>query len=126
MLILFKPWRVVGDLWTLGQTWVTAFDDFVEGCGNRIKSILDNMQVLHECRDVKDVEDQCRREARHDNIWSGWSERNEVEQFAGDVIEDDLLDHIDSVVSYVSDRNSRVDADVIERLNELVLGSPRS
>ena len=37
----------------------------------------------------------------------------------GDVIEDDLLDHIDSVVSYVSDRNSRVDADVIECLNEL-------
>jgi len=119
MLVLFKPWRVVEDLRTHGQTWVDAFNEFMEVCDESIKSLLDNMQVLHECRDAKDVEDRRRRDARHDNFRSGWSQRNEVEQFAGDVFEDDLLDHIDSVVNFASDRNSRVNADVVDCLNEL-------
>ena len=119
MLVMFKPWRVVGDLRTPGQTWVNAFDEFMEACNNSIRVVLDNMQVLHECRDAKDVEDRHRRDARRDNMRPGWSKRNGVEQFAGDVFEDDLLDHIDSVVNYASERNSRADAEVLDCLSEL-------
>lgn len=119
MLVLFKPWRVVGDLRAPSQTWVDAFFEFTEACDDSIKVVLDNMQVMHECRDAKDVEDRRRRDARRVNVQAGWSQRNEVEQFAGDVFEDDLLEHIDSVVNYASDRHSRADADVLNCLNEI-------
>lgn len=133
MLILFKPWRVAGDLRSPGQSWVDAFEEFLETCDNSIKGVLNNMQVLHECRDAKDTEDRRRRDARRENVQPRWSERNGVEQFAGDTTEDDLLDHIDSVINYASERNSRVNADVLECLGELdqsgifsTAGSPQS
>ena len=119
MLILFKPWRVAEDLRTPGQSWAQAFEEFLEMSDNSIKAILDNMQVLHECRDAKDTEDRRRRDARRENAQPRWSERNGVEQFAGETTEDDLLDHIDAVVNYASERNSRTTADVVECLDEL-------
>ena len=119
MLILFKPWRGVDDLRDDGQTWPSAFEAFLETCGQNIKRILNNMQVMHECKDAKDIEDQRRRSTRRQTGHSRWSKRNETEQFAGDVIEDDLLDHIDSVVNYASDRRAKSNADVLECLSEL-------
>ena len=119
MLILFKPWRMASDLRDAGETWAEAFNRFIEVCGEGTKHILDNMQVLHECKDAKDIEDRRRRDNRRNGTQSGWSDRNEVEEFAGDVIDDDLLDHLESVVNYAAERRSRVDADVIECLNEI-------
>jgi len=119
MLILFKPWCTVEDLRLPDQTWADAFSEFMETAQSGVKTVLENMQVLHECHDAKDLEDRRRRDARRDNIQLGRSRRNEVEQFAGDVIEDELLNHIDSVVNYASDRRSRVNGDVIECLREL-------
>ncbi|KAF6744733.1 hypothetical protein DFP72DRAFT_825280, partial [Ephemerocybe angulata] len=54
MLILFKPWRNVADLRTQGQSWIEAFDEFVKTCDPFSKSRMDNMQVLHECKDSRD------------------------------------------------------------------------
>jgi len=119
MLILFKPWRVVDDLRDDGQAWPSAFETFLETCDQNVKRVLDNMQVMHECKDAKDVEDRRRRSKRHQSDRSQWSKRNETEQFAGDVVEDDLLDHLDSVVNYASDRQAKSNADVLECLNEL-------
>lgn len=99
--------------------WVDAFDEFMGTCEDSIKFVIDNVQALHECRDAKDVEDRRRRDAHRDGAQSGWSKRNETEQFAGDIVEDDLLNHIDSVINYASNRHSRMDADVLECLNEL-------
>ena len=73
MLILFKPWRTGEDLQTPDQTWADMFDEFVKTCDDSTRSILNNMQVLHKCRDAKDVEDQRRRDMRRDNIPSRWS-----------------------------------------------------
>jgi hypothetical protein len=119
MLILFKPWRVADDLRDDGQTWPSAFKVFLETCNDITKCILDNMQVMHKCKDVKDMEDQCQRSTYHQSNHSQWSAHNETEQFGGDVIEDDLLDHLDSVVNYASDRRVKSNADILECLNEL-------
>lgn len=119
MLILFRPWQVASDLCDEGQTWPSAFEAFLETCDDRTKHVLDNMQVMHECKDAKDVEDERRRSARRDPQHSQWSRRNETEQFAGEVIEDDLLDHIDSVVNYASNCQSRMNVEVLECLSKL-------
>ena len=104
MLILFKPWCVAGDLRNTDETWVNAFDRFVGGCDERIRRILNNMQVMHECKDAKDIEDRQRRNDRRNGSRSGWSDTYEAEELAGGIIEEDLLDHLGSVVNYAADR----------------------
>ncbi|KAL1689113.1 hypothetical protein GGG16DRAFT_58528, partial [Schizophyllum commune] len=54
MLILFKPWRTSHDLRDEGQTWEDAFSEFLESCDTTYKEKMENMQILHECRDSKD------------------------------------------------------------------------
>ena len=51
MLILFKPWRSVGDLRDQTQSWDHAFSSFRSKMDSQHTQIMDNMQVLHECRD---------------------------------------------------------------------------
>ena len=72
MLILFKPWCVISDLQNPGEPWAEAFDRFVGTSSERIRRILNNMQVLHECKDAKDIEDRRRRNDRHNDSVSGW------------------------------------------------------
>ncbi|KZV98825.1 hypothetical protein EXIGLDRAFT_587538, partial [Exidia glandulosa HHB12029] len=54
MLTLFKPWRTAGDLRSSGQSWEHAFRDFQNTCRPEHLKIMDNMQVLHECKDSRD------------------------------------------------------------------------
>jgi hypothetical protein len=116
MLVLFKPWRTAHDLRDPTETWEEALARFVRTCTEGTRRILDNMQVLHECKDAKDIEDRRRRDARRDVTHSTSSHRSE--ELAGDVGED-LLDHLEAVVNYAADRRSRTNADVIECLNEI-------
>ena len=54
MLILFKPWRRASDLRSAGQSWESSFEEFTVECSIRYRKIMDNMQILHECRDSRD------------------------------------------------------------------------
>ncbi|KAI0038798.1 hypothetical protein FA95DRAFT_1457456, partial [Auriscalpium vulgare] len=54
MLILFKPWVHAGDLRDQGQSWADAFAAFHATCSPDLISIMNNMQLLHECRDSRD------------------------------------------------------------------------
>ncbi|KAJ7148125.1 hypothetical protein C8R43DRAFT_889264, partial [Mycena crocata] len=54
MLILFKPWRHAADLRHENQTWVDAFQQFTAHCSEEILERVDNMQILHECKDSRD------------------------------------------------------------------------
>lgn len=54
MLILFKPWRAVTDLKSNHQQWTNAFEAFRTYCTPECAVIIDNMQVLHECKDSHD------------------------------------------------------------------------
>ena len=54
MLIMFKPWRHTLDLCAPHETWSTAFETFMQNCPFEKKAIMDNMQILHECKDSRD------------------------------------------------------------------------
>ncbi|KAK0429964.1 hypothetical protein EV421DRAFT_1722283, partial [Armillaria borealis] len=60
MLIFFKPWVTASDLCGKGEKWSHAFDTFF-GKTSVWQSRLDNMQILHECRDSRDDHFECRR-----------------------------------------------------------------
>ncbi|KAJ7433598.1 hypothetical protein B0H11DRAFT_1643458, partial [Mycena galericulata] len=55
MLILFKPWRHADDLRQPGQSWQDAYAQFLrDNCPQEVLECIDNMQILHECRDSRD------------------------------------------------------------------------
>ena len=51
MLILFKPWRNAADLRNQGETWLAAFENFKHLCSSNIITLMNNMQLLHECKE---------------------------------------------------------------------------
>ena len=51
MLMLFKPWRHATDLRNQGETWIVAFETFKNMCSSNIITLMNNMQLLHECRE---------------------------------------------------------------------------
>ncbi|KAJ6604095.1 hypothetical protein DFH09DRAFT_848294, partial [Mycena vulgaris] len=54
MLILFKPWRHAEDLRHNNQSWSDAYAQFLLTCSEEIVRCIDNMQLLHECKDSRD------------------------------------------------------------------------
>ena len=64
MLILLKPWNTPQDLIKGYDTFEAAFNVFLQE-NQRWKSLLDNMQLLHECRDNRDDHFQDRSRARY-------------------------------------------------------------
>ncbi|KAJ7868967.1 hypothetical protein B0H14DRAFT_2294922, partial [Mycena olivaceomarginata] len=51
MLIFFKPWRHARDLKEDYLSWEEAFNFFTVTCSKSVHFKMDNMQILHECRD---------------------------------------------------------------------------
>ncbi|KAF9643180.1 hypothetical protein BDM02DRAFT_3075467, partial [Thelephora ganbajun] len=53
MLIFFKPWRKETDLRGGAIDWLEAFNEFLGSCTKETRKVMDNMQILHECKDSK-------------------------------------------------------------------------
>ena len=54
LLTLFVPWRAVTDLCDINQTWDDAFESGQEQISNHSWKIIENIQLLHECRKDRD------------------------------------------------------------------------
>ena len=65
MLILLKPWNTPQDLILEHENFEAEFQFFIQG-NEKWKPLLDNMQLLHECRDDRD--DHFERRSRARNI----------------------------------------------------------
>ncbi|KAF9786786.1 hypothetical protein BJ322DRAFT_1003671, partial [Thelephora terrestris] len=61
MLILFKPWRKEADLRGDAADWPEALDNFLKLCTEETRKVMNNMQILHECKDSKDSRYRMRR-----------------------------------------------------------------
>ncbi|RDX42566.1 hypothetical protein OH76DRAFT_1302355, partial [Lentinus brumalis] len=61
MLILFVPWRKPSDLRNSTETWTDAFERQRHVIPSALMKIIDNMNVLSECRDVRDSASNLRR-----------------------------------------------------------------
>lgn len=54
ILTLFVPWRAVTDLCDLDQTWEDAFHARQQYISNQSWEIIENIQLLHECKKDRD------------------------------------------------------------------------
>lgn len=99
MLILFKPWVLPTDLKAPDETWDTAFQRFASSCAPKYLDVMENMQMLHECKDSRDDHFASRRtrcRSRSDVIQSAWTEDIDVvndDTLDGNV-EDQVLEHL--------------------------------
>jgi hypothetical protein len=54
LLTLFLPWRTVTDLCDVNQTWEEAFKSRQNHISNHSWKIIENIQLLHECKKDRD------------------------------------------------------------------------
>ncbi len=54
LLTLFVPWRTVTDLCDINQTWEDAFKSHQTHISNHSWKIIENIQLLHECKKDRD------------------------------------------------------------------------
>lgn len=125
MLILFKPWRTVSDLKETDEGWVLAFEKFLATCPLRLRKIMDNMQVLHECKDSRDDHFQQRREKRVQGLRSLAAEYT-AQRDGGDGEEEEeednqesMLDHLTRIAAMRSNRHNAQVADADRVLRAL-------
>lgn len=101
MLALFKLWRHPAELKNNSQTWKEEFESWKQQTSPYICSIIDNMQVLHECKDCQDDHFQKRLNRRTKNRIANEMTNTFADTLDGelgdDEVEDALLQHLDEI-----------------------------
>ena len=119
MLILFKPWRVLSDLRRAGESWEDAFNVLSSTMDAGHVRVVDNMQILHECRDSRNDHMQTRfRERSKNNLVYRSGERgsgNDVDE----VDMSEVLEHLEDIDRMSSRRIDEANRDAQECLHEL-------
>jgi len=103
MLVLLKPWNKPEDLINGNETFENAFETFLQE-NVKWKPLLDNMQLLHECRDNRDDHFQMRSRTRtsaaqhaSDGIGRTTNDSDDFELTNAEMINDALLTHLTSI-----------------------------
>lgn len=114
MLVLFKPWRNPADLLQKFSTWDEAFKSFTKGCSSHHMYVMENMQLLHECRDSRDDHFEQRRNRRRataEVISTAWMTdvNAENDDLHADDTEEDILAHLQSIEDSRSLKRSRLE-----------------
>ncbi|KAF8313746.1 uncharacterized protein EI90DRAFT_3022554 [Cantharellus anzutake] len=52
MLCLLKPWRGLSMLKSQGETWTSAYENFLEGSHRHLPAIIGNAQFYYDCKDA--------------------------------------------------------------------------
>ncbi|OSD02449.1 hypothetical protein PYCCODRAFT_1445129 [Trametes coccinea BRFM310] len=71
MMILFVPWRHSSDLKATSESWRAAFERRHNELSSKLIEIIANINVLTECRDVRDACQASRRSAALASIADG-------------------------------------------------------
>lgn len=124
MLLLFRPWRTVDGLREHTQPWETVFDRWVSSATPYARAVMDNMQLLHECRDQRDNHIKAgdhRRWIGHDDESLASSTTGMARTTADQSLQSnddiDLLAHMRSLEAIRTQRQCRVDLDTQECLD---------
>lgn len=128
MLILFKPWKDPRELKADEEDWISAFRRFQVDCAPRVSRIMENMQLLHECKDSRDDHFTNRRNRfkdRDDNVATMWHRNTDVTDEDHELVEgdqaSDLAEHLHSIMSarsVIQDRINDLAKDCAYRLED--------
>ena len=110
MLILLKPWSDVSSLKPVNTSWMEAYQSFTASCDARILQLINNMQILHECKDSRD--DHFAKRSSERRSEARRAERDTVNARGGREIvngldETDVLAHLKDIDESWSEKISR-------------------
>ena len=119
MLILFKLWQVVTDLRSGEEPWEVTFNELSFALSVSHQSVVNNMQVLHECWDSRNDHMQTRF-CQH---LSGSAGHGPDDGGPGSNVEEvdmsEVLGHLKDIDHMSSRRIDEANHDALECLNEL-------
>jgi hypothetical protein len=119
MLILFWPWRNLADLRGVDESWESVFGKFSLAMSAGHQGVVENMQILHECRDSRDDHMQTRTWERPSGNAGlgidGNNPGNEVEE----IDMGEVLEHLEEIDRMSSRKNDEVDRETQECLSAL-------
>jgi hypothetical protein len=119
MLIIFKPWRTASGLRGLSESWEFAFEEFGKEMKMGHKHVVENMEVLHECRDSRNehMQTRIRNKTRSNagNEVEGGSAGNDIE----DIDMADVLEHLEDIDRMSSKRQSEARSETEKCLEKL-------
>jgi hypothetical protein len=100
-----------------GQSWSQAYQQFLLTCPEYIVQCIDNMQILHECKDSRDALFAKRRNRRRVglSLELQHGSRGSTDEFGEDT-DELLLEHLSSLESCRSQHSERSNADVLAAL----------
>jgi hypothetical protein len=119
MLIMFKPWRHARDLRMAGENWSSSFQKFIQNCSLPKKQIMDNMQILHECRDSRDdhfSQRRTRNRNRAHQLPQGMSRTAQMDDddiTTRDDTDEAVLEHLMSIAASRSTNMNKNQQDVL-------------
>ncbi len=119
MLILFKPWVGLHDLHDNNQSWSDTFTAFFGNAQPSVLKVLDNMQILHECRDSRDdhYAARCVRLSNASGYYGSGTDARTDDDFGGDGdTELAILQHLQSLDNAQSDHVAYTNKNVISCL----------
>ena len=98
MLIFFKPWWKVSDLWAGFENWPAAFAQYIYDNSNEdIQKTMDHMQILHECRDCQADHFRHHRSWHRNQNVSQEVQESWISEADGFADEQDILTHVEAV-----------------------------
>lgn len=119
MLILFKPWVDVSDLREQDMSWEDAFAQFITNASEYIRSVVNNMQLFHEC---KASGEERMRTGKHRGVHGvpvGQDGRHHEAATADEsqaYDHDDLMEHLGALEDLTSPRRVTMDRDTLDCL----------
>src|ERR1700722_15425522 len=119
MLIFFKPWRQASDLRSDSQSWQDAYIEFLNTCSPEYIAKMNNMQLLHECRDSRDDHFAQRMNKAHNDTQPSRSKNATQihDDFAyADCTENDILSHLLEVDDCHSQKKEKENLNVLHCL----------
>lgn len=127
MVILFEPWKDPRSLRKYGESWEAAFVRLRVSWSPSVHRMLENMQLLHECRDSRNDHFANRRNRaanRVDVVQTRWLEGAEAEcddpELCGEELTANLIEHLQSISASTSRIQSQVDSlarDCLDRMD---------
>ena len=108
MLILLKPWQNPFDLRTPGVSWSEEYQSFYHKCSERVRRIIDNMQVLHECRDARDDHFASRSKRARQGRMTGEGEEAEQNHIGESFSEEFIHEHLKDIENFQSENIDRI------------------
>jgi hypothetical protein len=115
-MLLFKPWRHAEDLRTQGQSWVEAYKNFLEVCSYEVLSCIDNMQLLHECKDSRDAHFKNRRNRRQAGLTLEMQRGCRDSNDFGEDTDETLIGHLTSIEACHSQRSETSRGNILSAL----------